>query len=142
MSWAPEQLNFGASIGTDLASPDSYWRIIEYSAYDFDGSSPHYDTGTGRYDFDVYPWFGAGRVAADGSLTGLPDPYIASQSVPYVVPPAGINPGDNFTMNIKCQTGCLDEDTGLIRWHLWTQAGGDNEVLFGYRTTSPASDFP
>jgi len=144
MSYSPEIMNWTASDGTPLASANAYWRIIEYSSYDFDGSSPHYDTGTGRYSFDSYPWFGAGRVAADGSLTGLPTSYTASGDVPFVIPPGSVTPPADFTMHVACQTGCLNENDGLIYWHPYSSSdpAGVDQLFNGYKLTSPASDWP
>lgn len=145
MAYTPDTLNFSPSVGTPgLASADSYWRILEYSGYDLDGSSPYYDVPTQRYSFDAYPWFGAGRVAADGSLTGFPSSYTPSGNVPGVIPPAALGAGEDFSMTVYVQTGCLDSATGMIHWHQYSSSDpdGDLQLFRGYRSVSPASDWP
>jgi hypothetical protein len=144
MSYVSETINIVAAGVPDLATPGSYWRIVEYQGGDFDGSSPHYNTATNHYDgLDAYPWCGAGRVGADGSLTGLPTTYSLTGDVPYVKPP-GLWPAEtDFSVGMRCQTGC-DGGDGYIYWHNWysSHPDGNLQLLAGYYLRSPIADWP
>jgi len=116
--------------GNNIASPNSYWRILETSV-----ASPGGNYGGQGGPFDHYPWGGAGRIDANGKLLGLPDDYHSNAALAWEISFSGdLPPKKLFSKGFLLQTGCGGQDN-LVHWHVDT---GE----FFYNTTSPTSDFP
>lgn len=119
----PRHVSLAAFAGQpNMASPGSYWRIVEFTGGSKGGMT------------DAYPWGAAGRVGADGSLTDLPLDYTESGLVP---------PDIDGKVGFALDSGCLSADGTAIHW---VGFAGDPEALVygtdGYKVSSSAGDFP